>query len=101
MTTSRAIRTPSRTRTATRAGSSRPLRSRGSGQTPDRFFAQTIFTWGHRNVVRAVASGLADSGSVDGYVYEVMRETEPSLIAATRVVTMSELLGFPPVAVRR
>jgi phosphonate transport system substrate-binding protein len=66
--------------------------------TPDRFFGQTIFTWGHRNVVRAVASGLADSGSVDGYVYEVMRETEPNLINATRVVTMSELLGFPPVA---
>jgi phosphonate transport system substrate-binding protein len=68
------------------------------GLTPDRFFAQTIFTWGHRNVVRAVASGLTDSGSVDGYVYEVMRETEPSLISATRLVTMSEFLGFPPVA---
>ena len=25
------------------------------GLTPDRFFSQTIFTWGHRNVVRAVA----------------------------------------------
>jgi phosphonate transport system substrate-binding protein len=68
------------------------------GLTPDRFFARTIFTWGHRNVVRAVASGLTDSGSVDGYVYEVMRETEPHLIDATRVVTMSDLLGFPPIA---
>ena len=68
------------------------------GQTPDRFFAQTIFTWGHRNVVRAVASGLAASGSVDGYVYEVMRETEPELIEKTRVIRRSELLGFPPVA---
>jgi phosphonate transport system substrate-binding protein len=67
-------------------------------QTPDRFFGQTIFTWGHRNVVRAVASGLAASGSVDGYVYEVMRETEPDLIARTRVVSQSELLGFPPIA---
>jgi phosphonate transport system substrate-binding protein len=67
-------------------------------QTPDRFFGQTIFTWGHRNVVRAVASGLAASGSVDGYVYEVMRETEPDLIGRTRVVNRSELLGFPPIA---
>lgn len=66
--------------------------------TPDRFFGQTIFTWGHRNVVRAVASGLAGSGSVDGYVYEVMRETEPELIQRTRVVSQSELLGFPPIA---
>lgn len=68
------------------------------GQVPDRYFSQTIFTWGHRNVVRAVASGLADSGSVDGYVYEVMRETEPDLVAGTRVVSMSGLLGFPPIA---
>lgn len=68
------------------------------GQAPDRFFRKTFFTWGHRNVVRAVASGLADSGSVDGYVYEVMRETEPALIERTRIVRASEWLGFPPVA---
>lgn len=67
-------------------------------QTPDRFFRQTIFTWGHRNVVRAVASGLAGSGSVDGYIYEVMRETEPELVQRTRVVSQSGLLGFPPIA---
>ena len=38
------------------------------------------------------------SGSVDGYVYEVMRETEPELIERTRILQQSELLGFPPVA---
>jgi len=68
------------------------------GLTPERFFSRTIFTYGHRNVIRAVASGLAMSGSVDGYVYEIMRETEPDLIARTKVVRQSELLGFPPVA---
>jgi phosphonate transport system substrate-binding protein len=66
--------------------------------SPDLFFGQTIFTYGHRNVVRAVSSGLATSGSVDGYVYEVMRETEPDLIARTRIVQQSEPMGFPPVA---
>jgi phosphonate transport system substrate-binding protein len=55
-------------------------------QSPERFFGRTIFTYGHRNVIRAVASGLAMSGSVDGYVYEVMRETEPELIAPTKVI---------------
>ncbi|RMH45740.1 MAG: phosphonate ABC transporter substrate-binding protein, partial [Alphaproteobacteria bacterium] len=29
------------------------------GETPERFFSRTIFTYGHRNVVRAVAGGLA------------------------------------------
>ncbi|XBQ10791.1 MAG: PhnD/SsuA/transferrin family substrate-binding protein [Salinarimonas sp.] len=69
-----------------------------SGTTPERHFAQRIFTWGHRNVIRAVGAGLAQSGSVDGYVYEVMRETDPELLARTRVLTASEPLGFPPVA---
>ncbi len=65
---------------------------------PENFFSRSFFTYGHRNVVRAAASGLAQSGSVDGYVYEVMRETEPELINQTRIVRKSEWLGFPPVA---
>ena len=65
---------------------------------PDQFFRQIIFTYGHRNVVRAVASGLAQSGSVDGYVWEVMASIEPELTGKTEIVAMSELLGFPPIA---
>ncbi len=63
-------------------------------RTPERFFRQTIVTWGHRNVIRAVASGLAESGSVDGYVYEVMRETDPDLVGETRIVRDYVLLVF-------
>lgn len=68
------------------------------GKTPEQFFAKTFYTYSHRNVVRAVASGLAASGSVDGYVWEVMSELEPDLTGRTRVVRKSEWLGFPPVA---
>jgi phosphonate transport system substrate-binding protein len=68
------------------------------GMQPQSFFRQTFFTYGHRNVIRAVAAGLADSGSVDGYVYEVLRESEPDLVKATRVIARSEWLGFPPIA---
>ncbi len=68
---------------------------------PARFFRKTIFTYSHRNVIRAVASGLADSGSVDGYVWEVMREIEPDLINRTKPIRKSEWLGFPPIAARR
>jgi len=66
--------------------------------SPERFFKQTFFTFGHRNVIRAVASGLAASGSVDGYVYDVMREAEPELVSQTQVIRASEWLAFPPVA---
>lgn len=65
--------------------------------TPEQFFRTFFFTYGHRNVVRAVASGLAESGSMDGYVWDVMRAREPELINRTRVVYTSEELGFPPI----
>ncbi len=65
--------------------------------TPEQFFRTFFFTYGHRNVVRAVASGLAESGSIDGYVWDVMRAREPELINRTRVVYRSEELGFPPI----
>ena len=73
----------------------------GLNETPETFFEKTFFTYGHRNVVRAVASGLAGSGSVDGYIWEVMARREPALINRTRVLRKSEWLGFPPVACAR
>lgn len=69
-----------------------------SGLRPESFFAKTFFTYGHRDVIRAVASGLAGSGSVDGYVYDVVAELEPELTAGTRILKASEWLGFPPIA---
>lgn len=68
---------------------------------PDDFFRKTLFTYGHRNVIRAVASNLAQSGSVDGYVWEVMLELEPELVSQTRVLRRSKWLGFPPIATSR
>lgn len=65
------------------------------------FFRKTMFTYGHRNVIRAVASGLAQSGSVDGYVWEVMKAIEPQLVDKTKVIRKSEWLGFPPIATSR
>lgn len=70
------------------------------GETPERFFSRSVFTYGHRNVVRSVAGSLTRSGSVDGYVWETLASVEPSLTARTRIVTRSEWLGFPPFAAR-
>jgi len=67
------------------------------GTSPANFFSRTFFTYGHRNVVRAVAAGLAQSGSVDGYIWNVLAEREPALTGATRILRRSEWLGFPPV----
>jgi phosphonate transport system substrate-binding protein len=72
-----------------------------AGETAAGFFARSFFTYGHRNVIRAVASGLAQSGSVDGYVWDVMAELEPALVRATRILRASEPMGFPPIAASR
>lgn len=70
------------------------------GQRPESFFRRSIFTYGHRNVVRAVADGLVRSGSVDGYVWEALSQEEPQLTAQTRVIARSEWIGFPPFCIQ-
>lgn len=69
-----------------------------AGENPKTFFKETIYTYGHRNVVRAVASGLAQSGSVDGYVWDVLSHRDATLASKTKVLRRSEFLGFPPIA---
>ncbi|EEW26905.1 substrate-binding domain-containing protein [Rhodobacter ferrooxidans] len=71
------------------------------GERVDDFFGRTLFAYGHRNVVRAVAGGLTRSGSVDGYVWEALSTVEPELMLRTRVIAQSELLGFPPFVARK
>lgn len=65
---------------------------------PETFFSRTLFTYGHRDVIRAVSSGLAQSGSVDGYVYDVISRSEPQLTRGTRIASASDWYGFPPIA---
>ena len=71
-----------------------------AGIDPDRHFARSFYTWGHRNVVNAVAAGLAQGGAVDGYVWDTLERVAPALVAKTRVAWRSERYGFPPLAVR-
>jgi len=70
---------------------------RRAGHDPARYFARSFFTHSHRHVVEAVASGLADGGAVDGYVFETLAELQPELVRATRVLQRSPEFGFPPI----
>lgn len=71
------------------------------GYDPSNFFRKTFFTWAHRKVVEAVAVELADGGSVDGYVWETLRGTDPELTMQTRIAEKSAEYGFPPIVARR
>lgn len=66
------------------------------GRDPASFFRKTFFTWSHRKVVEAVASGLARGGAVDSYIWETLAHVEPALVQRTRVVSRSPEYGFPP-----
>ena len=66
------------------------------GRDPASFFRKTFFTWSHRKVVEAVASGLARGGAVDSYIWDTLAHVEPTLAARTRVVSRSPEYGFPP-----
>lgn len=72
-------------------------RLRGLGEDPARYFGHSFFTHSHRHVVEAVAAGLAQGGSVDGYVWEALSAVQPGLTARTRVIDRSPDFGFPPI----
>lgn len=65
--------------------------------TPSSFFFRSFFTWSHREVVEAVASGLAHGGAVDSYVWDTLSRTHPELTSRTRIVTESPQFAFPPI----
>ena len=65
-------------------------------ESPSTYFSRTFFTWSHRKVVEAVASGLAQGGAVDGYVWDTLALSHPELTAKTRIVNRSPKFGHPP-----
>ncbi len=72
-----------------------------SGGNPAAFFRRSFFTFSHRKVVDAVRAGLADGGSVDGYVWDTIAAQQPASVTGVRVAWRSAPHGFPPVVGRR
>jgi phosphonate transport system substrate-binding protein len=64
-------------------------------------FRRTFFTYSHRKVVEAVQAGVADAGSVDGYVWDTLAIQLPKSTAGVRVAWRSPTYGFPPIVARR
>lgn len=71
-----------------------------AGLSLDGHFRRSFFTWSHRKVVEAVSVGLADAGSVAGYVWETMSRLFPDVTARTRVIARSDAYAFPPFVAR-
>lgn len=69
------------------------------GETPESFFASTLFTYSHDNSIRAVADHLVDGAAVDSLVYDFTIARDPTFSRRTRVISKSGPFGIPPVVV--
>jgi phosphonate transport system substrate-binding protein len=69
------------------------------GETPDRFFGRTFFTYSHDDAIRAVANHVADGAAVDSLVYEYVLARQPELGQHTQIIHRSPPFGIPPVVV--
>lgn len=74
---------------------------RKMGEDPEKFFAKTFFTYSHRKLIEAVADGLAQGASVDGYIWDSLDALKPEITRRTYVVNKSPEFGFPPIVARR
>jgi phosphonate transport system substrate-binding protein len=70
------------------------------GETPERFFRRSIFTYSHSANVEAVAVKFVDGASVDSYVYDYLAATNPGLTDKTRIIARSPPHGITPVVIR-
>ena len=71
------------------------------GRQPATFFAKTLFTYSHDNSIEAVAEAVVDGAAVDSLIYDYLQTTNPALVARTRIIHRSPLMGAQPVAVPR
>ncbi|MGE5849757.1 MAG: PhnD/SsuA/transferrin family substrate-binding protein, partial [Candidatus Methylomirabilota bacterium] len=71
------------------------------GRQPATFFTKTLFTYSHDNSIEAVAEGVVDGAAVDSLIYDYLQITRPALVARTRIVHRSPLMGAQPVGVPR
>lgn len=65
------------------------------GQTPDRFFGKTIYTYSHDNSILAVATGLVDGATVHEQIWEYYKDKNPLHTSRTRIIKTSEQFGNP------
>jgi phosphonate transport system substrate-binding protein len=67
------------------------------GEDQGAFFASTIFTNAHDVSIQMVAKGLVDGATIDGLVFDYLKEKEPDRVRDIRIIEISEYFGIPPV----
>jgi len=70
------------------------------GTTPEEFFKEVFFSYGHDNSIKLVATGKADGAAVDSLIWEYDNDLKPEYTSKTRIISKSETCAIPPVVVR-
>lgn len=71
-----------------------------TGETPEDFFKEYIYSYAHDTSIRAVAQGIVDAGAVDSLIWNYMEKNESPFTKLTRIIKISPAYGIPPVVVR-
>lgn len=65
------------------------------------FFRKVYYSGNHDMTIQLVASGLVDSGVVDGHIWDYHEAVEPKYSSKTKVIFRSQEFTIPPVVVGR
>lgn len=69
-------------------------------ETPESFFSQVNYTYGHDKSIRAVAERIVDGAAVDSLIWEYAASKNPHYSGQTKIIATSEPYGIPPLVVR-
>lgn len=65
------------------------------------YFHSYIYTYSHSNSIEAVATGLVDGASVDGYIWKLHQRIDPTFSSKTKVIHQSQDFPFTPFVFRK
>jgi phosphonate transport system substrate-binding protein len=69
------------------------------GQSPEVFFQDSLFTYAHDQSIHAVENRIVDGASVDGLIYDYIKDTHPLEVSHLNIIKRSIPFGMPPVVV--
>ncbi len=72
-------------------------RLKGLNSNSENFFSRTIFTYAHDYSIQAVARKIVDGATIDGLIFEYLKEFYPHRVENIRTIEISEPFGIPPI----
>ena len=69
------------------------------GETPERFFDSTIFTYAHDTSIQMVSKGVVEAATVNQLIFDYTKVHYPEIINNVKVIEKSEAFANPPVVI--